>query len=515
MTDTPIASLNSTLSFQQLQSRLKTLWRSPDEFDVSNCQVLIVPSLSLDQSELQKIEGVHFYEERLLFSLARLRNPYTRLIYVTSQPLHPSIVDYYLELLPGIPSSHARDRLALFAAYDASQKPLTQKLLERPRLLQKIRALLDVEHAYMVCFNSTPLEQKLALTLGIPLLALDPDLLHWGTKSGSRQIFAECGVPHPDGSQLVQTASDLAEVAAELWERQPQLKRMVIKLNQGFSGEGNALLNLQPLDAISPGESTHRQRVERLLQAFKQLRFQCKTETWEHFEQKIHSLGAISEAFIEGEQKRSPSVQGHINPLGEVEMLSTHDQLLGGPDGQIFLGCSFPADADYRLRIQAMGEAIGKNLAEKGALERYGVDFIAVHQPNQLPAWQLYAIEINLRKGGTTHPFMALKLLTDGQYRKEDGLFYTRQGQAKFYRASDNLQRPAYQGLLPSDLMDIIVSDRLHFNSIEGVGAAFHLMGCLSEYGKLGLTSIGNTPEQAHQIYDQVVASLDRATNGA
>ena len=109
------------MQFQQLQTRLKTLWRSPDEFDVRDCQVLIVPSLSLDQSELQKIAGVHYYEERLLFSLARLRNPHTRLIYVTSQPLHPSIVDYYLELLPGIPSSHARDRLDLFATYDAWQ----------------------------------------------------------------------------------------------------------------------------------------------------------------------------------------------------------------------------------------------------------------------------------------------------------------------------------------------------------------------------------------------------------
>ena len=512
MIDAPLASLEQTMQFQQLQAQLKTLWRSPDEFDVRDCQVLIVPSLSLDQSELQKIAGVHYYEERLLFSLARLRNPFTRLMYVTSQPLHPSIVDYYLELLPGIPSSHARDRLDLFATYDASQKPLTQKLLERPRLLKKIRERLDPDHAYMVCFNSTSLERKLALTLGVPLLALDPDLRYWGTKSGSRQVFAECDVPHPDGSELVNTAADLAEVAADLWERQPDLKRMVIKLNQGFSGEGNALLDLQLLASAAPGSTSHQQRVEQLGQAFRALRFQCDTETWEHFEHKIHSLGAIAEAFIDGAHKRSPSVQGYINPLGEVEMLSTHDQVLGGPDGQIFLGCSFPADAEYRLRIQAMGEAIGKNLAAKGALERYGVDFIAVPQPDQIPAWQLYAIEINLRKGGTTHPFMALKLLTDGHYRKEDGLFYTRQGQAKFYRASDNLQKPAYRGLLPSDLMDIIVSDRLHFNSVEGVGAAFHLMGCLSEYGKLGLTSIGNTPEQADKIYAQVVASLDRAT---
>lgn len=500
------------MQFQQLQSQLKTLWRSPDEFDVQDCQVLIVPSLSLDQAELQKIEGVHYYEERLLFSLARLRNPFTRMAYVTSQPLHPSIIDYYLELLPGIPSSHARDRLNLFATYDTSLKPLTQKLLERPRLLKKIRDRFDRSHAYMVCYNSTPLERELALKLEIPLLALDPDLLYWGTKSGSRQIFAECGIAHPDGSDLVHNAPDLADVAADLWERQPHLKRIVIKLNEGFSGEGNALLDLRPLEAIAPGSASHHQRAEQLGQALKQLQFQCSTETWTSFEQKIHSLGAIAEAFIEGNTKRSPSVQGYINPLGKVEMLSTHDQVLGGPDGQIFLGCSFPAATDYRLQIQEMGEAVGQNLASKGAIERYGVDFVAVHQPDQTPAWQLHAIEINLRKGGTTHPFMALKLLTDGQYCKEDGLFYTRQGQAKFYRASDNLQKPAYRGLLASDLMDIIVSDRLHFNSVEGLGAAFHLMGCLSEYGKLGLTSIGNTPEQANEIYDRVVDSLDRAT---
>jgi hypothetical protein len=503
-------SLQQALQFQQLQAHLSNLWRPSDQFDARDCQVLVVPSLSLDQAELQKIAGVHYYEERLLFSLIRLRNPKTRLIYVTSQPLHPSIVDYYLELLPGIPSSHARDRLTLLSTYDASLQPLTQKLLQRPRLLHKIRAQLDPKRAYMVCYNSTTLERDLALVLGVPLLALDPSLLYWGTKGGSRQIFEECGIPHPDGTPLVGTPAELADVAAELWQRQPDLKRMVVKLNQGFSGEGNALLDLRPWAETAVGLSTHRERAALLERAFSQLQFQCASETWATFEQKIHALGAIAEVFIEGAEKRSPSAQGRITPLGDVEMLSTHDQILGGPDGQIFLGCSFPAAADYRLPIQEMGRAIGENLAQKGALERYGVDFIAVHQPGQDPDWTLQAIEINLRKGGTTHPFMALKLLTDGEYRPADGLFYTRRGQPKFYRASDNLQKDAYRGLLPSDLMDIIVSERLHFNSVEGIGAAFHLMGCLSEYGKLGLTSIGNTPDHADEIYDRVVDALDR-----
>ncbi|MEM6426509.1 MAG: peptide ligase PGM1-related protein [Cyanobacteria bacterium P01_D01_bin.128] len=498
--------------FDVLQQQLSDRWQHVNEFDTEERHIVVIPSLSLDQQELQKIAGVHHYEERLLFALIRLRNPETHVTYVTSQPLHPSIVDYYLELLPGIPSSHARDRLHLFSTYDTSIKPLTQKILNRPRLIERLRRQIKSERAYMTCYNSTVLERELALKLNIPLLAVSPDLLHWGTKSGSRQIFAECGLPHPDGSELVWNSEDLAIVAAELWERQPHLKRMVIKLNEGFSGEGNALLDLRPIADYGPGLASHRERVGVIRDRFVSLRFQCPTEIWEQFRLRIGELGAIAEAFVEGDKKRSPSVQGRITPESRVEVLSTHDQLLGGPDGQIFLGCTFPADPDYRMLLQEMGRQVGRNLAQKGALERYSVDFIAVKEPDGPdPKWSLHAIEINLRKGGTTHPFMAMKLLTDGNYNPDDGQFYTPQGQIKCYQASDNLQKVAYQGLLPSDLIDIIVSKRLHFNTVNATGAAFHLMGCLSEHGKLGLTSIADSLPQANQTYEQVVSALDKA----
>ena len=501
--------------FRQLQRQLRDRWCSTDGFDIEARQMVVVPSLSLNQEELQKVEGVNYYEERLLFSLIRLRNPNTRIIYLTSQPLHPSIVDYYLELLPGIPSSHARERLTLLATYDSSQKPLTQKILERPRLLERIRRLVDPQRAYITCYNATALEQQLSLALDLPLLAVDPALLSWGTKSGSREIFKRCNIPHPAGSDLVFSEADLAAAIADVWEQVPDLKRMVIKLDEGFSGEGNAILDLRPLVAIAPGTVGTATRTQALQSALGSLNFQCKTESWLHFAQKIHQLGAIAEAFVEGDYKQSPSVQGRITPLGQVEILSTHDQELGGPDGQIFLGCSFPARSDYRLDIQAMGQRIGEELAAQGALERYGVDFIAVRRGDPThPTWDLQAIEINLRKGGTTHPLMAMKMLTEGRFNPTDGLFYTRQEQVRYYRASDNLQKPHYRGLLPSDLMDIIVTKRLHFNSILGVGAAFHLMGCLSEYGKLGLTCIGTSPTHANEIYDQVVAALDEATLG-
>lgn len=501
--------------FRLLQDQLRDRWRSVEHFDSSDADIVVIPSLSMDQRELRKIEGVHHYEERLLFSLIRLRHPRTRLVYITSQPLHPSVIDYYLQLLPGIPFSHARERLLLLSTYDSSLKPLSQKILDRPRLLERIRQAVNRDRAYIVCYNATQAERELAVKLNIPLYALDPALLRWGTKAGSRQIFAEAGVPHPDGSSEVWSAADLAEAAAELWERQPNLQRMVVKLNEGFSGEGNALLDLRPIREVAPGSVSHAQRVAVLSDHLESLHFEAKDETWEHFSGRIPQLGAIVEAFLEGE-KRSPSVQGRITPTGEVEILSTHDQILGGPNGQIYLGCRFPADESYRLRLQELGMKIGKNLAEKGAIERYAVDFVTVHQPNQpgKPEWDVQAIEINLRKGGTTHPFMTLKFLTNGRYDLSSGLFYSQQGRAKYYIATDNLQKDHYRGLLPNDLMDIIAIHRLHFDTSTETGTVFHLMGCLSEFGKLGMTCIGNSLQQAEEIYQRLKKALDEETRG-
>jgi hypothetical protein len=492
--------------FQQLQSRLQRQWHSLDARVDSDSDILVIPSLSLDRGELAKVEGCIHYEERLLFSLMRLSNPRTRLIYVTSVPLAPIAIDYYLQLLPGIPFSHARERLLLFSTDDYSLQPLTQKILDRPRLLDRIKQALRPDRSVMTCYNSTSIERELALKLDVPLYALDPDLLYWGTKAGSRQIFAECGLPHPDGSDLVFNDRDLAQVAADLWERQPQLQRLVVKLNEGFSGEGNAILDLQGLGNLT----NYLSRVEAISQAFPHLSFQGHNETWTNFRAKIGHLGAIVEAFVEGDGKQSPSVQGCITPTGTVEILSTHDQILGGPDGQIFLGCQFPAAEGYRCQLQELGLEIGKNLAGKGAIERFAVDFIAV--PNRDGNWDLHAIEINLRKGGTTHPFMTLKFLTNGYYQMDDGLFYSQQGKPKYYVASDNLNHPHYRGLLPNDLMDIIAHHRLHFDTSTETGTVFHLLGCLSEFGKVGLTSIGNSLAEARQIYQKVEQVLDLET---
>ena len=65
--------------------------------------------MTLDQSELRNLVGAPFYEERLLFLLIRLRNPQAHVVYVTSQPVHPVILDYYLNASDRHPSQPCAD----------------------------------------------------------------------------------------------------------------------------------------------------------------------------------------------------------------------------------------------------------------------------------------------------------------------------------------------------------------------------------------------------------------------
>ena len=486
------------LSFRDLQAQLLPDWGDEQGRNGTDFDLLVVPSLTMDQAQMELVTGAHHYEERQLFSLVRLRDPGVRAIYVTSKLLPELVVDAVLELLPGIPASHARRRLHLFDADDASDRPLTEKLLERPALLERMAELLRPGRSFIQCYVVTELEKELSERLQVPLLGTDPALGWWGSKKGSRDLFARCGVPHPAGSDLVHNLDELAEATAALWESQPDLERCVVKLNEGFSGEGNAPLALSPLGLK---ELTATERRRRLREALNTLPMPALS-----WQQRVEEQGALVEAWLEGgESLSSPSVQGFIHPGGAVEVLSTHEQILGGPNGQTYLGCRFPADGAYRQALMEHGQRVGQALAAEGALERFGVDFIARRLCGE---WDLQAIEVNLRQGGTTHPYLALCALTSGRLDPASGRFLTPTGEALHYQATDNLCDDRLRGLLPMDLIDIVAEAGLHYDPARLRGSVFHLLGCLSEFGKLGMTSIGRDDQEADGVFRATVERL-------
>ena len=164
--------------FQRLQDRMESVWNST-KADLDDESVVVVPSVTISRAVAGSGSGsmTQAFEERFLFLLLLLRQPRLRMVYVTSTPVDPRIIEYYLALLPGVIPSHALARLSMVSVGDASPRPLSEKLLERPRLLAKIAALVpNREHSHLIPYNTTELERDIALTLGIPMYGSDPRL---------------------------------------------------------------------------------------------------------------------------------------------------------------------------------------------------------------------------------------------------------------------------------------------------------------------------------------------------
>ena len=55
---------------------------------------------------------------------------------------------------------------------------------------------------------------------------------------------------------------------------------------------------------------------------------------------------------------------------------------------------------------------------------------------------------------------------------------------------------------MPLDLFDIVARHGLHFDQSRQAGVVFHMISCLTEHGRVGLTAVGDTPEDAEARYE-------------
>jgi len=449
--------------------------------------IVVVPSISFPVVELQKIAAVQSYEERMLFFLLLLADPAVRVVFVSSDAVDPATIDYYLRFVPD--RDDARRRLELVSLGDPSIGSLSAKLLARPADLERLRGAVRAAggDGGMLPFNVMGAEQDLADALGVPLYGPRPELTWLGSKSGSRQVAAEAGVPVLPGAGDVFSVPELAKAIAGLQERRPDAPAVVIKLNNGFSGQGNAIVELDGLaDPLTESTTV----------------FCAGEESWASFEAKVEEEGAIVEELVRSPALRSPSVQLQISPTGEVEVLSTHDQILGGPDNQVYLGCRFPARPEYRLAIQAEAGKVAEVLVARGVTGVFGIDFL-------VDGDRVTLSEINLRMGGTTHPFWMARLATGGTYDQASGELRLPDGGTRCYVATDNIKSLRLLGSHPADVIARIDESGLAYDPSTATGATLHLLGALRGAGKMGVTCIAATPEDADELYADVLTALD------
>jgi hypothetical protein len=107
-----------------------------------------------------------------------------------------------------------------------------------------------------------------------------------------------------------------------------------------------------------------------------------------------------------------------------------------------------------------------------------------------------HAVEINLRAGGTTHPYLALLALTEGTYFPDRAEFFVG-GTPRHYAATDHLETPGLRTLTPDDVLDVIDESGLGWDDETRTDLVFHMLSGVSIAGRLGVTAIGDSPEAA------------------
>jgi hypothetical protein len=453
--------------------------------------IVVCPSLSFPVSETRKITGIQHYEERMLFVVLALRDPGVRIVYLSSVEIHGAILDYYLGFLED--PDDARARLHPVALGDPEPRALTAKLLDDADAIARVRAAIgDPKRAFLVPFNVTAWEAELCRVLGgIALYGPAPSLVPLGSKSGGRRVARDAGVPIVHGAEDLTSERQLEAAIGDLLRQRPQASAVVIKLNNGFSGQGNAIIDVAALTSPLRASPTV---------------FCAEEESWDSFARKIAAEGAVVEELLRSPGMASPSVQLRALPSGAFEVVSTHDQVLAGPDDQVYVGCRFPARAAYRSLIRQHARRIAEVLARRGVVGSFGVDFLVLGDGERVVS---YMSEINLRVGGTTHPFAMARLATGGTYDPSTDELVVR-GRPKCYVATDNLKSERYVGLEPFAVIDAVEQAGLGFDASSATGVTLHLLGALGRHGKMGATCIADAPGDAESLYAALVATLDR-----
>ena len=447
--------------------------------------VIALPSFSVGESLLSHyVERIPALEHRYLLAQLMLnRIDGCEMVFVSSEAPSPDVVDYYVSLAPPAARDSVRSRFTTFVVPDRSARSVAAKLLDQPALLDGLRAQLAGRPAVIEPWNVTAAEVEVALRLGAPINGTAPELWPLGFKSAGRRLFREAEVPLPYGREDVRTVDDIIDAVADIRAARPGVAGVVVKHDDSGAGDGNVVLDLR-------GPHDLRATIEAL-------------PAW--YLRDLGTGGVVEER-ISGVRFTSPSAQLDIGPDGSVRVLATHEQELGGDGDQVYMGCRFPADPAYAARLGEYARMVGERLAPLGVVGRLAVDFAAAR--DERGCWDVYALEMNLRKGGTTHPYCALRNLVPGAYDPEAGRWIAEDGSTRAYASTDNLVDPSWRGLAPSEAIARVARAGLQFDSSTKTGVVLHMLSGLAIDGRLGLTAIGLDPVDAARMYEATAVAL-------
>ena len=87
-------------------------------------------------------------------------------------------------------------------------------------------------------------------------------------------------------------------------------------------------------------------------------------------------------------------------------------------------------------------------------------------------------------------------------------LFTAPSGREKHLVATDHLESDFLRTLRIDDLFDVAVRERLHFDQARQTGIVFHMMGTLTELGRIGLILVGAYDDPQAGIFSETISGL-------
>ena len=460
--------------------------------------LVLIPSISLGVLTSRYLKGLHFFEERNLYYLSRLSHPENHFLVVLSEGVDPSYLEYcYRQLISavGLEATVIDKKFAVVTVKTRGRKALAKALLDDKNAFERLKTVLsEYPNPVLDFWVVTSDEVELADQLGVQYKGQPRNTLGMDSKSSSRTLFARAGVPTPKGYAGVYTLNDVRDKLRRL-SRETDAKSFLIKIESEEAGNGIAEVDRIAigfdLEGFVSGVSVAKSEISKL-----------------SFAEQLYLQGGIVEEKITAEEVASPSVMMEVLPDGTVRNLATHDQTLHGLS---YAGAKFPAASQYRNTLIDYGYRIANLAAADGVRGLISADFVAIRSGSK-SSWDVLGIEVNMRKGATTHPYYWTKTLTQACYDEATGHLIGRNGLLGYY-ASEFFSVPDLSNVRPKTILSALERASVGFSADRQSGVFVHMVSCVPILGKLGATVIGHSDDEIEYYRIQFIDFLKNLAN--
>ena len=284
-------------------------------------------------------------------------------------------------------------------------------------------------------------------------------------------------------------------------KQRPSIAQAVVKLNEGVSGEGNALVDLANLG--QPNEAAIRERL-------RAMRFEHAATRFEEYRKNsVRAAVSWRSGSVSAPRKcaaRACNCASHRSAKWSCSRRTI--KCLAARAGKVISAAPSLQIPAYAAAITRDAAKVGDLLRDAGVVGRFALDFVVTRENDSAAVGDLRDRDQPAqRRHDSSFPNSAIP------HRRR-----LRPGKCKFryaQRAQEISRRE--RSCRITALSRLHAGRSLRHRRAPGVALRpgppdrrrFHMLSALGSAGRLGLTAVGDSPEEARAIFEKTEAVLD------